>query len=143
MENERGYRADGICISNLFVWNVHLDRIRRIQERRWKAEDMRRSMPARMNAELVRPGPKIFVFMIRHQTSEIPNKYICTSRTEESQLTCFFFYNFEIGTHKSSPVRSTASPPRGKPSSATPLGQERIPMDCSVQILVSDFKTTK
>ena len=66
MENERGHGADDICISNLFIWNVHLDRIRRIQERRWRAEDMRRSMPARMNAELVRPGQKIFGFMIRH-----------------------------------------------------------------------------
>ena len=53
--------------------------------------------------------------------------YIYTLRTEESQLNCFF-YNFEIGTHKSSPVRSTASPPSGKPSSDIPLGQEKISM---------------
>ena len=63
-KGEKGYGADDICILNLFVWNVHLDRIRRIQDRRWRAEDMRRSMPARMNAELVRPGQKIFGFMI-------------------------------------------------------------------------------
>ena len=56
---------------------------------------MRRSNPARMKAELVRPGQKIQDMKNSGDREEI-----------------------EKGI---SPVRSTARPPRGRPSSAKPL----------------------
>ena len=55
-------------------------------------------------------------------------RYIYIYITHGRKPAQLFFYNFEIGTHKSSPVRSTASPPSGKPSSDIPLGQEKISM---------------
>ena len=101
----KGERSRRYLYLKLICFNVHLDRVRRIQERRWRAEEMRRSMLTRMNAELVRPGQKIFGFLIRHHKCLWNCKFIYTLC---SQITCvFIILKLElIKAHQSGPQQA-------------------------------------